>query len=67
MTPRIKITALVGGGHEIRIREVDRAELGQDGLEAQVAALGFDPGELGKAEYLPYRQRWVIPITKGTE
>ncbi|MFC5930899.1 hypothetical protein D6T64_11955 [Cryobacterium melibiosiphilum] len=63
--PQIKLTALVGGGYEIRIHEADLAELGRAGLEAQVAALGFSPGDLGAGEYFPFRQRWVIPVRKS--
>ena len=67
MDSRVKLTRKVDGSHEIRVHEADLAEMGQAGLVDAVRALGLNPDDLGKPEYMKYRQRWVIPVRKRDE
>ena len=67
MDPRVKLTRKVDGSQEIRIHEADLAELGQAGLVEAVRAHGLNPDDLGKPEYLKYRQRWVIPVRRAED
>ena len=67
MDPRVKLTRKVDGSHEIRVHEVDLAEMGQAGLVEAVRALGLNPDDLGTPEYMKHRQRWVIPVRKRVD
>ena len=71
-TPRLKITSLVGGGHEVRVRYADMDGLTLHGLIAAICKLTIE-GEQIKPENIsppidrPHQRIWIIPITKGTE
>lgn len=67
MDDRVHLTAKVNGGHEIRIKETDLAELGKDGLTAELEARGFTADQLGTPEYKPHRMHWVIPVRGRSE
>ena len=67
MDPRAKLTRKVDGSHEIRVHEADRAEMGMAGIVEAVRAHGLNPDDLGKPEYMKYRQRWVIPVRKRVD
>ena len=69
-TPRLKITSLLGGGHEIRVSYADMEGLSLRALAAAISHLTIG-GERIKPENInppiekPHQRRWVIPITNG--
>ena len=70
MTPRIRITSLVNGGHEVRVSYADMEGFTSLSLAAALAALTIG-GEriqrenIGQPVDKPHQHRWVIPITNG--
>ena len=72
MTPRIKITTLVGGGHEVRVSYADMEGFTALSLAAALTSLTIG-GERIRRENVgqpidrPHQRRWIIPITKGSE
>jgi len=71
-TPRLKITSLVGGGHEVRVSYADMTGFTSLSLAAALTNLTIG-GERIRRENVgqpidrPHQRRWIIPITKGTE
>ncbi|WP_104128220.1 hypothetical protein [Cryobacterium sp. Y57] len=68
--PRLKITSLVGGGHEIRVRQSEIDGLTLSELTAAICNLRIGGRRIGPDDLSPaiekqYPHRWVIPITNG--
>ena len=68
--PQLKITALVGGGHEIRVKQSEIDGLTMSELTAAICTLRIGgrrigPGDLSPAIEKQHPHRWVIPITNG--
>ncbi|TFD50439.1 hypothetical protein E3T43_18120 [Cryobacterium sp. Hh7] len=68
--PRLKITSLVGGGHEIRVRQSEIDGLTMSELTAAISALRIGgrrigPDDLGPSIEKFHPHRWVIPIKNG--
>ena len=69
-TPRLKITSLVGGGHEIRVKQSEIDGLTMSELTAAICTLRIGgrrigPNDLSPAIEKQHPHRWVIPITNG--
>ena len=67
---RLKITSLVGGGHEIRVRQSEIDGLTLSELTAEICNLRIGGRRIQKEDLSPaiekqHLQRWVIPITNG--
>lgn len=65
MDDRVHLVGKVNGGHEIRIKETDLADLGLDGVAQELQARGFNPDNLGEPVFMKYRNSWVIPVRRS--
>lgn len=70
--PRLKITALVGGGHEIRVNHSEIDGLTMSELTAAISALRIGGRRIGPDDLSPsiekhHPHRWVIPIKNGDD
>ena len=70
--PRLKITSLVGGGHEIRVRQSEIDGLTLSELTAAICNLRIGgrrivPEDLSPAIEKHHPHRWVIPIKNGDD
>jgi hypothetical protein len=67
---RLKITSLVGGGHEIRVRQSEIDGLTLSELTAAICNLRIGGRRIRHEDLSPaiekqHPHRWVIPITNG--
>ena len=70
--PQLKITALVGGGHEIRVKQSEVDGLTMSELTAAICSLRIGgrrigPDDLGRSIEKYHPHRWVIPIKNGDD
>ena len=70
--PRLKITSLVGGGHEVRVSYAEMTGFTSLTLAAALISLTIGAERIrrenvGQPIDRPHQRRWIIPITKGSE
>ena len=67
---RLKITSLVGGGHEVRVRYADMTQFTSFSLAAALSGLTIGGERLTRENFglaidRPHQRLWIIPITEG--